>query len=166
MGNLFHRENEACRSFRDALEEWPVSGAAQMSAEEWLGELPAGDAEHAGGCGACRETLEEFAETRRALAGMQLPEAGPWFTTRVMAAIAVREKEEEADGVWISVRRLAPRLVAMSALLLVVGGSWAVEQTRKDRAKLDRQDGDIVFDSSRMPTWYDDGMGTLNEARP
>ena len=165
MRNLFHRENEACRSFREALGELPVSGAAQMSAEEWLGEL-AEDAEHAGGCEACREALEQFAETRRALAGMQLPEAGPWFTRRVMAAIAVREKEEEADGVWISVRRLAPRLVAMSALLLVLGGSWAVEQTRKDRAGLDRQDGDTVFDSSRMPTWYDDGMGTLSEARP
>ena len=97
---------------------------------------------------------------------MALPKAGPWFTARVMAAIAAREKEEEIDGVWISVRRLAPRLVALGALLLVVGGSWSVQQTRKDRASLDRQDTDIVFDSSRMPTWYDDGMGTINEVRP
>lgn len=166
MGNLFQRESKACRSFRDALEELPVKGGAQMSAEEWLTDLPVQDAEHAGGCEACREALEEFAETRQALAGMPLPEAGPWFTARVMGAIAAREKEEETDGVWISVRRLAPRLVAASALLLVVGGSWAVQQTRREVATTNGRSGDIVFDSSAAPTWYDDGMGTLNEVRP
>ena len=166
MGNLFHRENETCRSFRDALEELPVNRGRQMSAEEWLGEVLAEDAEHAGGCAACREALEEFAETRQALAGMPSVEAGPWFTARVMAAIAAREKEEEIDGVWISVRRLAPRLVAVSALLLVVGGSWAVEQTRRDVAKAEGRNGDIVFDSTVTPAAYDDGMGTLSEVRP
>jgi len=51
MGNLFHRENETCRSFRDALEELPVNRGRQMSAEEWLGEVLAEDAEHAEACG-------------------------------------------------------------------------------------------------------------------
>lgn len=166
MGNLFQRENEACRSFRDALEELPVKGGLQINAEEWLGELPAEDADHGGGCAVCREALEEFAEARRALAGMPSVGAGPWFTARVMAAIAAREKEAEIDGVWISVRRLAPRLVALSALLLVVGGSWAVEQTRRDVAKADGRIGDMVFDSTVAPAMYDDGMGTLNEVRP
>jgi len=166
MGNLFQRESKACRSFRDALQELPLKGGAQIGAEEWLAELPREDAEHAGSCDACQEALEEFAETRQALAGMPLREAGPWFMARVMAAIAAQEKEEEADGVWISVRRLAPRLVAVSALLLVVGGSWAMQQTRKDAAALERRNGDIVFDSSAAPTWYDDGMSTLYEVRP
>lgn len=166
MGNLFQRESKDCRSFRDALEELPVKGDARMSAEEWRGELPAEDAAHLGSCAACREALEEFAETRNALAGMKAPEAGPWFTARVMAAIAAREEEEEADGVWISVRRLAPRLVAVSALLLVVGGSWAVQQTRRDVATAEGRNGDIVVDSSSAPPSYDDGMGTLSEVRP
>jgi hypothetical protein len=166
MGNLFQRESKACRSFRDALEELPVKGGARRSTEEGLAELPSQDAAHAGSCEACWGTLEEFAETRQALAGMPLPEAGAWFTTRVMAAIVAREKEEEADGVWISVRRLAPRLVAVSALLLVVGGSWAVQQTRREVAKADGRSGDMVFDSPAAATWYDDGMGTLSEVRP
>jgi hypothetical protein len=105
MGNLFHRESEACRSFRDALEELPVKSGAGMSAEEWLAELPVQDAEHAGSCTACREALEEFAETRRALAGMPSVEAGPWFTARVMAAIGAREKEEEIERIAAGGRR-------------------------------------------------------------
>lgn len=166
MGNLFQRENKDCQSFRDALEKLPVRSGSRLSGEEWLAELPAEEAGHPAGCADCRETLEEFAETRDALAGIQLPEAGPWFTARVMAAIGAREKEEEADGVWISVRRLAPRLVAVSVLLLVVGGSWAVEQTRKETGLGSGRGGDMVFDSSVVPTWYDDGIGTLYEVRP
>lgn len=166
MGNLFQRESKDCRSFRGALEELPVKGDTRISAEEWRSELTAEDAAHAGSCEACRQALEEFAETRNALAGMKAPEAGPWFTARVMAAIAAREKEEEADGVWISVRRLAPRLVVVSALLLVVGGSWAVQQTRRDVATAEGRNGDIVVDSSATPASYDDGMGTLSEVRP
>ena len=166
MGNLFQRESKDCGSFQDALEKLPVKGGARKSAEEWLAELPAENAAHVAACGACREALEEFAETRQALAEIELPQAGPWFTARIMAAIAAREKEEETDGVWNSVRRLAPRLVAVSALLLLVGGSWAVQQTRKDAATADGRGGDVVFDSSATPTWYDDGMGTLNEVRP
>jgi len=165
MGNLFQRESESCRSFQDALDELPLKGDARMSAEEWLSELPAEDAAHAGNCEACREALEEFAETRDALAGMKSPEAGPWFTARVMAAIAAREREEEIDGVWISVRRLAPRLVLVSALLLVVGGSWAVQQTRRDVATAEGRNAELVYDSAAAVS-YDDGMGPLSEVRP
>jgi hypothetical protein len=167
MGNLLNREEENCRRFLDALEELPASGGATMSAEEWRAELPEAEEAHAGSCEACRTALEEFAETRNALAGITVQEAGPWFTARVMAAINAREKEEEAqDGVWISVRRLAPRLVALSALLLVLGGSWALELRSKEGMNAERRGGDMVFDSSVAPTWYDDGLGMTSEVRP
>lgn len=167
MENLLDRESKACRSFRDALEELPVKGDARMSVQERLEQLPASEAKHAEECEACRTALEEFAETRNALARMAMPVAGPWFTSRVMAAIAAKEREDAVqDGVWNSVRKLAPRLVAVSALLLVVGGSWALEQSRRDVATADGRSGDMVFDSSVMPTWYDDGLGTIYEVRP
>jgi len=84
-----------------------------------------------------------------------------------MAAINAREQEEEArDGVWISVRRLAPRLVALSALLLVLGGSWALQLRKTEGMNVERRGGDMVFDSSATPTWYDDGLGTTSEVRP
>jgi len=167
MGNLGNREKENCRRFLDALEELPGSGEARRSLEEWRAELPEVEERHAGSCETCRTALEEFVETRNALSEMQVEKPGPWFATRVMAAINAREQEEETqDGVWISVRRLAPRLVAVSALLLVLGGSWAVELKRSEGQSADRRGGDMVFDSSPTPTWYDDGLGTLNEVRP
>ena len=167
MGNLLNRDEKNCRRFLDALEELPVSGNMRKSAEEWRAELPEADEEHAGSCEACRTALEEFAETRNALSGMTVQAPGPWFAARVMAAITAREREEEArDGVWISVRRQAPRLVALSALLLVLGGSWALELRKTDRMNAERRVGDLVFDSSVAPTWYDDGLGVTSEVRP
>jgi predicted anti-sigma-YlaC factor YlaD len=167
MGNLVNRDEQNCRRFLDALEELPLSGETRRSAEEWRAELPEAEEEHLGSCEACRTALEEFAETRNALAGMTVQEAGPWFTARVMAAINAREKEVEArDGVWISVRRLAPRLVALSALLLVLGGSWALELRKTDGLNAERRGGDMVFDSSAAPVSYDDGLGMTSEVRP
>jgi len=167
MGNLLNRDEQNCRRFLNALEELPPGGPPRKSAEEWRAELPDAEEEHAGRCEACWTALEEFAETRNALSEMTVQEAGPWFTARVMAAINGREKEEEArDGVWISVRRLAPRLVALSALLLVLGGSWAFELRKAEGMNAERRGGDIVFDSPAAPTWYDDGLGMTSEVRP
>ena len=167
MGNPLNRDELNCRRFLDALEELPLSGGLRKSAEEWRAELREAEDVHARGCEACRTALEEFAETRNALAEATVQQPGPWFATRVMAAISAREQEEEArDGVWISVRRLAPKLVALSALLLVLGGSWALELRKSEGMNAERRSGDMVFDSSVAPTWYDDGLGTTSEVRP
>ena len=167
MGNPLNRDELNCRRFLDALEELPLSGGMRKSVEEWRAELPEAEDVHAGGCEACRTALEEFSETRNALAEATVQQPGPWFATRVMAAISAREQEEEArDGVWISVRRLAPKLVALSALLLVLGGSWALELRKSEGVNAERRSGDMVFDSSVAPTWYDDGLGTTSEVRP
>ena len=167
MGNLVNRDEQKCRRFLDALEVLPLSGGTRRNIEEWRAELPEAEEEHLGNCAACRAALEQFAETRNALCRITVHRPGPWFTTRVMAAITAQEKEEEArDGVWISVRRLAPRLVALSALLLVLGGSWALELRKTDGLNAERKSGDIVFDSSVSPVSYDDGLGMTSEVRP
>lgn len=165
MGMLFGRENVNCEEFRHALDAVPV-GTGQRNAEEWRAELPAVEAQHLETCESCRAALEEFTETRSVLSQLTLPEPGPWFTARVMAAIGAKEREEEAtDGVWISVRRLAPRMVAVSALLLVLGGSWAVQQRNRDVAKLEAKGGDVVFDAASGPTLYDDSASIPAEGR-
>ena len=167
MGKLFNREKENCEFLRDALHELTVAGNAPRNVEEWRAELPEAAARHLDACESCREALDEFAETRGALAGIIAPEPGPWFTARVMAAIGAEEREEEArDGVWVNVRKLAPRLVALSALLLALGGSWAVQQNGRDLSYASKQSGDMVFDSSVSPAPYDDALGSMSEVRP
>ena len=87
---------------------------------------------HAAECAECRHAVEDFADTRSALAELELPEAGPWFTKRVMNAIAAKENEieERVNGFWIGVRRLAPKLVAFATLVLMLGGTWAFQEHR------------------------------------
>src|SRR5258708_19484878 len=106
MGNLLNRDEVSCRRFLDALEEMPLSGNTRKSAEEWRAELPEAEEKHAGSCEACRTALEEFAETRNALAGMTVPQAGPWFANRVMPPITPPERDghQAPDCVSNSVR--------------------------------------------------------------
>ena len=78
---------------------------------------------------------DEVALTRRVLRplGEMSAEPGPWFATRVMAAITGGEAEMDLrDGVWVSVRRLAPRLVAVCALLLVLASTWTYQLKRME----------------------------------
>jgi hypothetical protein len=123
-----------CELFLSELEGLP-SGAAESA---MLAQLPLSAREHAAVCASCEAAVRDFVETRRALGGMQesLPEAGPWFTRRVMREIAAQEQalEETQDGFWASVRRLAPRMVAFASLLLMLGGTWAFEERRAAQA--------------------------------
>jgi hypothetical protein len=123
-----------CEWFRNELEGMPTDGPRGATAEELLRRLPEPAQTHAAHCAGCEAALEDFAETRRALAEMcgRLPEAGPWFTGRVMRAIATQEEEleEKQNGFWIGVRRLAPRLVAFAMVLLMLGGTWAFQVRR------------------------------------
>lgn len=128
-----------CEWFLNELEGLPADGPGGARPEELLTRMAAGAREHAARCASCEQALQDFVETRNALEGMKagLPEAGRWFTSRVMGAIRVREEEieEKKEGVWVSVRRLAPRLVLFAAVLLVLGGSWAIEVRRADHAR-------------------------------
>ena len=132
-------EKVTCEWFLNELEGLPADEPGGATPKGLLLRLPEAARKHAMACTGCEEALQDFAETRMALAGMKegLPEAGPWFAARVMAAIGARERdiEEKKDGVWISVRRLAPRLLAFAAVLLVLGGTWAIELRLADRTR-------------------------------
>jgi hypothetical protein len=142
LGNkLGNKKEEAmCAAFLEELEEVPGVGTRGVASEEWVGEVSASGMEHARGCAGCGEALRDFAETRGVLVrGMSAvaAEPGPWFSTRVMAAIAAKENElqESAEGFWINVRRMAPRVVAASMLLAALGGTWAIEMRHSGSAK-------------------------------
>jgi hypothetical protein len=152
-----NREAE-CGRFREELELVRVPGDAVIARGELLAELSAELREHAGECRSCLQALEDVAETRNLLlplavetGGMQ---PGPWFATKVMNAIAAKEKEDDVqDGFWICVQRLAPRLAAVCALLLVLVGTWAVQTQREYQARQTTAPGESLFETaSSSPT--------------
>jgi hypothetical protein len=121
-----------CQEFREELEALPLKNT-----ESVLDGLSPASLAHASGCAECRETAEDLALTRAALQplGGLSPEPGPWFATRVMAAIAGRESEMDlSDALWVSIRRLAPRLVAVCALLLLLASTWTYQLRRVEIA--------------------------------
>jgi hypothetical protein len=134
MTELRQGSNVNCQWFLNELEGLSAEEAAGVTAEALLLKLPEAAREHSARCAECEAAARDCAETRRALEPMKknTPEAGPWFSRRVMQAIAAQEEEleERQSGFWISVRRLAPRLVAFATLVLVLGGTWAIQVQR------------------------------------
>jgi hypothetical protein len=129
-----------CQKTLDELERVRIEGDGRVSGETMLEHLGADSRAHAVRCLDCRAAVEQFAEARNLLQPLTQMQAepGPWFVTQVMAAIEAREREEEREGVWANVRRLAPRIVAFCTLLLVLGSTWAirVRQTEKQQNTL------------------------------
>jgi len=172
MFTLSAGKNHGCEQFLEELESFPVENQSELGAGEVLARLTEASRKHAPLCADCRQALTELLLARNAFLPMRAnqPEAGPWFTARVMAAITAKEQEiEEKNGVWISVRRLAPRLVAFCALLLVVGSTWALQLRRADEAsQVNRQRLEGLFDTGSNTPAVDDATSILSsgEARP
>ncbi|MGB7434384.1 MAG: hypothetical protein WBR26_13215 [Candidatus Acidiferrum sp.] len=160
-----------CEWFLNELEGLPNDAPRGVTAELLRVELPDAAREHASRCAKCEAALQDFAETRRALEGMAelLPQAGPWFAPRVMQRIASAEQEieERQDGFWIGVRRLAPRLVAFALLLLMLGGTWAFEETRAARTKKSQTPSiEGIFENAPSTPANDDVIATSFREQP
>jgi hypothetical protein len=131
MWNLL-RNDEECRKLRDLLED---SGAARPHAVS-IGELTeamsAAAQTHIAACASCQETAQDLLATREIFKGVASPATAerPWFATRVMAAIAARERElsEAAATAWLAVPRFASRLAIASGALLLVASTWLYER--------------------------------------
>jgi hypothetical protein len=133
-----------------------LTGAVEVNSQTVLAQMSSAARGHAEVCAECSGAVEDLAETRKALLPMSTPvaEAGPWFAARVMAAIRAKENEleERSNGVWLGVRRLAPRLVALCAVVLVVGTTWAYQVRQEDLARqLALRPAESVFESAPAP---------------
>jgi hypothetical protein len=170
MNSVPKGTNVNCERFLHELEMLPAGGRNGPAPEEFLKGLPEAAREHASQCARCESALLDFSEARNALEGMKagLPEAGPWFVVRVMSAIRSKEEaiEEQRNGVWISVRRLAPRLVAFAALLLVLGGSWALEVRRTERLRQTvMRPAEGIFDTAPVAPVDEELVASVSEEK-
>ena len=168
MSNELEMKNNECGRFLEELEGVAVSDAKEVSAQTVVTQMSSQARGHAEVCAECRGAVEDLAETRRALLPMSTPvaEAGPWFAARVMAAIRAKENEldQRSNGVWLGVRRLAPRLVALCAVVLLVGTTWAYQVRQQDLARqLQLQPAESVFESVPAPLNDDVLVGAQGE---
>jgi hypothetical protein len=114
--NLFKKTDGDCEKFQESLEE----------AGGWEA-LPAPPRQHAAKCQVCQSAASDLRATRELLQELPRSESvGPWFARRVMAAIAAKELElrRRSTDAWTIVPKLARRLSWVSALALVLAGTW------------------------------------------
>ena len=159
-----------CRRFREELELVHVPGDAVIERGEMLAELPADLRGHAGACGSCLQALDDVVVARNMLLSLAgetaAVEPGPWFSGKVMNAIAAKERATEArDGFWASVQKLAPRLAAVCALLLLLVGTWAMQTQRAYQAKQMSIPAESLFDSGPTGAQNDDVMISVEAHR-
>jgi hypothetical protein len=169
MSDLRNETKMNCEGFLNELEGLAPGAGAGGSERELLVRMTESARTHAAECRECQKGLEEFAATREVLRQMKpgMPEPGPWFALRVMQVIAARENqiEEGRNNVWVSVRRLAPRLSAIAAVLLVVGGTWAMELRRSERhaRQAEMNSSESLFEGSSGAPINDDIVASVNE---
>ena len=164
MFEIRKTRNADCEQFLEALEALP---AEKNTAHELLQRMSLESQEHAQLCTGCAESVREVVEARAALQPLiaDKVEPGPWFASRLMATIAAKERElEESNSVWMNVRRLAPRLVAVSALLLMLGGTWAF-QLKNVEQSAGMRPAEGLFEASPSVPYNDDLMANASEAR-
>ena len=161
-----------CEAFLEALEATSPDKGTEALPGVLLELINGVTRGHAEVCADCKAAVEAMSVTRRELARLSeaAVEPGPWFTTRVMAAIRAKESEieEKKNGVWVSVRRLAPRLVAFCSLLLVLGGTWALEVRKADEARqAEMRPVESLFDTTASTPLNDDVLAVSHqEPRP
>jgi len=131
MRNLLKNRDEDCWKLRDLLEESaaprPEAGRVEELSEAW----PRAQRTHIAACGSCQEAARDLLATREIFKGVgsATEMAKPWFATRVMAAIAARERElSEVASTWLAVPKLASRLAVASGALLLVASTWLYQR--------------------------------------
>jgi len=131
MWNLLSKRAEECGKLRDLLEVSATARPEALSVEQLCQDWSAVERAHIAACENCLEAAEDILATRKIFKGVT-SDAGterPWFATRVMAAIAARERElTEAASTWLAVPKFASRLAMASGALLLVATTWLYER--------------------------------------
>jgi len=131
MWDLLKKSDEECKKLRDLLEDSAIARSSAARVEAWSQTWPAAQQTHLATCGSCQEAAQDLFATREIFEGVASSAVveRPWFATRVMAAIAARERElSEAASTWLAVPRFASRLAMASGALLLVASTWLYER--------------------------------------
>jgi bacterioferritin-associated ferredoxin len=172
MWNLLkdRKNNKECGKLQDLLEESAAELAEATSAEQLSEAWPAAQRNHMAACGSCQEAARDLLAAREIFKGVASTSqmARPWFATRVMAAIAARERElSEAASTWLAVPKFASRLALASGALLLVASTWLykrpVATPNQQASALAAQES--LFEAA-TPANQDDVLVNMQENKP
>ena len=171
MWNLLTRRKVECNQMQDLLEAAAARHPLAASVEEFLEGLPQAQRRHFAECGSCREAVQDLFATRKLFEGIasHTEGAGPWFSRRVMAAIATRERELALRvSPWTAVPRFASRLAWATAIVLLVGSTWLYERpapvAKKQPAAV--ASPEYLFEAPVPPMNRDDVLISMAERNP
>lgn len=162
MWNLLKRENEECRTLRDAVEQAATKFGDALSVKRSTEELSPEERKHLDACAECREMLQELVATKRLFRGVPgfMNQERPWFAARVMAAIASRERElAERVSAWNEFPRFASRLSLVAAILLLAGTTWFYESVVRAPSYMSSGSQESIFEAPQQTT-PDDILGS------
>jgi hypothetical protein len=170
MWSLLKKNDDECERLRDLLEDSAAGLPAATRMEELSEAWPAAQRNHLATCGRCQEAAQDLLATREIFKGVGSATGmvRPWFSTRVVAAIAARERElTEAASTWLAVPKFASRLALASAALLLLTSTWLYEKPlpapNQQAVSLAAQES--LFESS-PPANLDDVLVPVQENNP
>ncbi|OLD82216.1 MAG: hypothetical protein AUF67_04965 [Acidobacteria bacterium 13_1_20CM_58_21] len=157
MWNLLKKSDEECRKLQDLLEGSSSARPEAVPVEELSQAWPAAQRAHVAACRSCREAAQDVFATREIFKGAasSTQVARPWFATRVMAAIAARERElSEMASTWLAVPRFASR-------------TWLYERPFKTPANQPAAaaNQEYLFEAPQVPMNQDDVLISLAEQK-
>jgi len=168
MFNFLHGGSPSCRSFARELESLSPDALPSVPSADPPSFLSSEARAHAQSCPACSLALSDRIAVSALLHPVAAfaPQPGPWFSARVMSAIAARQNEaDQRDVVWRNVRSLAPRLVAACMLILVVIGGWAYQSHRDTLARAQATHPyDTIFEQGTDGAYSDDVLASASPA--
>lgn len=152
------KENSKCAAVRDTLENSPQSAGTQSESPALSPEQRS----HFASCPDCQAGADERLTSSfllRRLPKTAAPDA--WFAPRVTAAITARESElRQSLETWAVLPRLAARLTWVSALALLLMGTWVFESPRF--ARNGNQSGSESLFESPQPDASDDVLLSMD----
>ena len=171
MWNLLTKRKDECSPLRDLLEDAAARRPLVASIEEFLKELPEAQRTHFAECESCRESVQDLFVTGELFRRIAPHAEGarPWFSRRVMAAIATRERELALRvSPWTVVPQFASRLAWVTAIILLAGSTWLYERpapvAKKQPAAV--ASPEYLFEAPAPPMNQDDVLISMAERNP
>jgi hypothetical protein len=169
MWNLLKKSEQPCMKTLGGLEGVAAQHWSGSNIRELIERLPAAERQHAAACSRCREAAENMVVTHKLFRGVaSAAEVGrPFFASRVMAAIAARERElAHLINPWSEVPRFASKLAWITAVVLLAGTTWFYEREVTARHSPSSMAGPESIFEPTAPANQDDVLISMAEAQP